>query len=144
MAKALGRYKCNDALGVRSTPVRDRRARDQEGEGEEEAGRLICRVIEGRDGNMHIVDAGRLRLRARRSKDGTLEIRHHEDDPDDEQTGDAADPDVVGTYPGIGGDPAKAAATGDALARFARTGKPEHHMAALSDYQRRLDEFYRR
>src|SRR5262249_26488187 len=103
-------------------------------------GRLVCRIVEDRAGNLHIVDSGRLRLRARRARDRTVEIFRH---AEGEETGDEADPDVVGTGPALGGDPARAASTGDALSYFRRTQDPTKHMPALAAYQKQLDDFYR-
>jgi hypothetical protein len=113
--------------------------RDQE-EPAEENGELVCRIVEDRNGGLHIIDAGRLRLRARRAKDGTLEIRH---EAEEGATGDEADPDIVGTNPGTGGDPALATGrTGDALAAWHRSGRSEFHMGGLAELQRRLDAHY--
>jgi hypothetical protein len=139
----LGRFRCSDSLGVRdgsvigwTRPVA--RVRDQEEPEEENGGKLVCRIVEDKNGNMHVLDAGKLRLRARRGRDGTLEIRHLS-----EETGDEADPDIVGEHPGLGGDPAAAVGrTGDALAAWHRSGRSEFHAAALSEYQRKLDEHY--
>ena len=57
MAKALGRYKCNDAMGLRSMRVRDQDPDQEEG------GKLVCRIVEDARGNMHVMDAGRLATR---------------------------------------------------------------------------------
>jgi hypothetical protein len=151
MAESLGRWKCADAVGVRSVPVRDgligwsrtaARVRDQEEPEEENGGKLICRIVEDKNGGLHVLDAGRMRLRARRAKDGTLEIFRHEGEA--EETDDAADPDIVGSNPGTGGDPATATGrTGDALAEW-RSGRSEFHMRGLAEYQRKLDEHYAR
>ena len=54
---------------------------------------------------------------------------------------------VTGTYPGLGGDPARAAKatpTGDALRQWHRTGDPTRHMPALADYARHIADYYRR
>jgi hypothetical protein len=145
--RQLGRFKCADTLGVRDSLIGWTRpvhgTRDQEAPEEENGGKLVCRIVEDRNGGLHIMDAGRLRLRARRAKDGTLEIRH-EGETEGPETGDQADPDVVGTSPATGGDPALAAGrTGDnALAQWYRTNRPEFHTRALSEYQRKLDEHY--
>jgi hypothetical protein len=130
MARLVGRFRCADT-------VSDWRGRDQGQEPDEgESGRLVCRIVEDRNGNLHIMAAGRLRLRARRNKDGVLEIRH-----EGEETGDQADPDITGTYPVLGGDPPRAA-TGDALSRYLVTGRPELHMPSLAAYQKRLNDYY--
>jgi hypothetical protein len=117
--------------------------RDQEEPEEENGGRLVCRIVEDKSGNMHVLDSGRMRLRARRAKDGTLEIFRHEGEG--EETGDASDPDVVGEHPGLGNDPALAARggrTGDALAAWHRSGGRSDHMAGLAALQRKIDEHY--
>src|SRR5262245_54767937 len=133
--RQLGTWRSSDAPGYRCSPSGPGRARDQEQEAEPEGGRLVCRIVEDRAGNLHIVDAGRLRLRARRARDGrTVEIFRHEG----EETEDQADPEIVGTAPGLSGDPARAAAA-DALTNYRRTGRPEFHMGGLAEYQRRLD-----
>jgi hypothetical protein len=133
--RQLGRYRCTDTLGVRDGVIGwtrpAARVRDQP-EQEEENGKL----------NLHIMDAGRLRLRARRAKDGTLELRHESEA--EETQNDAADPDVVGTSPATGGDPATAAGrtSDNALAQWRRTNRAEFHMAGLAEYQRKLDDHY--
>lgn len=138
-ARYLGRFRCTDTPGSRAV-----RVRDQEGEGEEPEGELLCRLMEGRDGNFMGHDAKGRVLRVKRGRDGALEIRHLA------ETGDQADPDVVGSHPGAGAgavawgrgaDPASAA-TGDGFSRYVKTAKWEHHGAALTAYQKRLDAYY--
>jgi hypothetical protein len=142
--KHLGRFRCTDTLGVAHSRIRDQ----EEPEPDESDGELICRLMEGRDGNFMGHDAKGRALRIRRAKDGALEIRHLGEPAGDEADpafGAGASPDVVGTYPGGGGDPAKAArasATGDAMAKFAQTGRSEFHMPGLAAYQKRLDDHY--
>lgn len=140
MARSLGQFRCSDALGVRSVPMRDRRARDQENE-EEEGDRLVCRLIEDRDGNFvgHDNDGNALVLK--RGSDGSLSVYRGNG------AADEASPDVVGVYPGGSqGDPARATtgAVGDAMSAFARTGDPTKHMGALAALQRRLTAYYGR
>jgi hypothetical protein len=82
-------------------------------------------------------DAKGRSLRIKRGRDGALEIRHSP------ETGDEADPDIVGSYPGAGGDPARATGrTGDAMSAYLAHPRPENHMRALAAYQKRLDDFY--
>lgn len=135
--KPLGRWKCSDQMGVRSAPARDRRSRDQTEE-EGESGELLCRITESRDGDFTGHDGEGRVLRVSRGEDGAIEVRRAA------ETGDAADPDIVGQFPGLGGDPARAAkgSTGDAMSRFARTQRGEDHMPALAEYQRKLDRHY--
>ena len=136
MGRYLGRFRTQDMIGLgRTVPVR---SRDQEAEQEEPEGELICRVMQtGADSWAGHDSKGRV-LRIKRGRDGALEIRHAAETEDD------ADPDIVGTYPGAGGDPARATGrTGDgAMARFARTGDWAHHGAALAEYQRKIDAYY--
>jgi hypothetical protein len=49
----LGRFRCSDAVGVRSV-----RVRDQEEPEEENGGKLMCRIVEDRNGGLHVLDAG--------------------------------------------------------------------------------------
>jgi hypothetical protein len=135
-------------MGVGAVPARDGligwtrpvRVRDQEEPpAEPEGGRLLCRLIEGRDGNFHAIDDRGRRFGVKRARDGSLEIRHLES----EGSADEADPDVTGTGPALGGDPAAATGrTGDALADWHRTNGSEHHMGALAELQRKIDEHY--
>jgi hypothetical protein len=131
-------------MGVGAVPARDGligwtrpvRVRDQE---EEPEGELVCRIVEDKNGGLHVLDSGRLRLRARRSKDGVLEIHHSGEETDDARP----NPDVTGTGPALGGDPAAATGrTGDALAAWHRSGGRSDHMAGLAALQRKIDEHY--
>jgi hypothetical protein len=131
MATTLGRYRCSDALGVQSMPMRDRRARDQE---EPE---VVCRIT-GNNGDLRAEDGEGNALLVRREGD-VIEVYRSD------AAADEVDPNVVGTYPGLSGDPARAAATtptGDALRQWHRTGRSEFHMQSLAEYQRRLTAYY--
>jgi hypothetical protein len=156
MATALGRFRSSDTPGLRCSPAtRDaaprRPGRDQDPE-EENGGKLVCRIVEDRNGSLHIMDAGRARLRARRATDGTLEI-HHLPDQEEDPTGDEGaeapaengDPrfQVTGERPPGGADPQRTG-VGDGLSRYMRTGRSEDHMGALAAYQARLDAHYNR
>jgi hypothetical protein len=88
---------------------------DQEGE---PVGELICRIMEGRNGNFMGVDARGRVLQVRRAKHGALELRQI-----GEPASDEAAPDIVGEYHGAIGDPARTAGrTGDALSQFQASG----------------------
>jgi hypothetical protein len=146
--KELGRFRCSDTLGVGS--ARDghvigwarpaaARVRDQDPEQESE-GELICRLMEGRDGNWAGHDARGRVLRIKRGRDGALEIRHAAE----EASADEADPAVVGMSPATGKDPATAATGDNALSAWSKTGSPQFHLGALAEYQKKLDEHYAR
>ena len=123
--RSLGRWRSTDMIGLRQhSPAWGKgRGRDQECE-EGPEGELLCRIMQTGTDTWAGHDGRGRSLRIKRGRDGALEIRHIA------ETEDEADPDIVGTYPGAGGDPARAAGrTGDAPAPVMIGG-----ICSLADY----------
>ena len=102
-------------------------------------------IQNGEDGSWAATDAEGRPCEVRNGTDGSLEIWHH---PSAEQSGDEADPDVVGTHPievegeaGLRAGPAhdrRAAFDAKALEQYQTRGDTTFSVAATRGYAKKM------
>ena len=113
--------------------------------------RMLARMLQdGRDGSWAATDAEGRPCEVRNGDDGALEIWHH---PSVEQSGDEADPDVVGTHPievegeaGLRAGPAhdrRAAFDQRALEQYQTHGNTEFGYAASRAFAVKMAEAFK-